>query len=202
MELEKLKSRWNTMNQAMSDAEIINMRVVKELISHKTRSAYDSIVMQNVQNIVVNLLILFVVFPYVWMNTPISKTSFAIVEVSLTIGLIPLIWKQCILAKINVTDKKCNELSKLVLQYKKICAHETFATILQACLTMVLFYVSELCFNEYYTYEISAKILIVVGLTIITLLTAFFIGLWQRRRHDELMKEIEDGLEDLREFTE
>ena len=140
MELDDLKTSWNALDKRLAETEIVNMRMVMEMVSHKTKSAYDHIVGQNIYNLVVCILIICVVFPFVYMNTPIRFISFAIVEGVMVIGLIPQIWKISLLSKFNLEDKKCSELSRLVLRYKKVCHHETIWTIAAVCLAMVAFY--------------------------------------------------------------
>ena len=44
MELEDLKTSWNALDKRLAETEIVNMRMVKEMVSHKTKSAYDRIV--------------------------------------------------------------------------------------------------------------------------------------------------------------
>ena len=75
MELEELKASWNALDKRLAETEIVNMRMVKEMIQQKTKSAYDHIVGHNVYNLVVCILIICGVFPYVYMNTPIRTLS-------------------------------------------------------------------------------------------------------------------------------
>ena len=53
MELDDLKTKWNALDKRLAETEIVNMRMVKEMVSHKTKSAYDRIVGQNIYNLVV-----------------------------------------------------------------------------------------------------------------------------------------------------
>ena len=80
MELDELKASWNAFDKRLAESDIVNLRMVKEMIAQKTRRAFDRIYGLNVYYFVVSLLILGLVFPYVYMNTPISTTSFVIVE--------------------------------------------------------------------------------------------------------------------------
>jgi hypothetical protein len=133
------------------------------------------------------------------MNTPIRTVSFAIVEGVMVIGLIPMIRKLMLLSKFDLDGKKSSELSGLVLNYKKICHNEKLWTIVLVAAAFISFYISELGFNPCYQFEVS-RVLLVVGLTLITFAVAFGIGLWQVRRHAQQLQEIERGLEELREF--
>ena len=53
MELEALKASWNKLDERLAATEIVNLRVVKEVIQQKTKSAYDGIMGQNIYNFVV-----------------------------------------------------------------------------------------------------------------------------------------------------
>ena len=119
MELDELKTSWNALDKRLEETEIVNMRIVKEMITQKTKSAYDRIMGLNIYTLVVNLLIISLVFPYIFMNTPISTSSFVIVEALILIGLTPHIKKISLLSKFNLDSKKSNELSRLLLRYKQ-----------------------------------------------------------------------------------
>ena len=202
MELEDLKTSWNALDKRLEEIEIVNMRMVKEMVSRKTKSAYDRIVGQNIYNLVVCILIICVVFPFVYMNTPIRFLSFAIVEGVMVLGMIPQIWKISLLSKFNLEDKKCSELSRLVLKYKKICHHETTWTIAGVCLEMAAFYILELGFNKEAGYVMGTRLLLPLGLTVLTFGLGFVLAKWMRSRHAQQLQEIERGLEELKEFEE
>jgi hypothetical protein len=200
MELDELKASWNAFDKRLAESDIVNLRMVKEMIAQKTRRAFDRIYGLNVYYFVVSLLIMGLVFPYVYMNTPISTTSFVIVETILVIGLYPHIKKLNLLSKFNLEDKSCHELSSLVLQYKKVCHNETYWTIAIVSIAMVAFYITELGFNQQANYVLGTRVMLVIGLTLLTFALAYVIAQWQRRRHATQMLEIEQGLEELREF--
>ena len=201
MELDDLKTSWNALDKRLAETEIVNMRMVKEMVSQKTKSAFNGIVGQNIYSFVVTFLIAAVVFPYIYINTPMRAISFAIVEAVMILGLIPIIWKLSLLSKFDMGGKSCSELSRLVLQYKQICHKQKYWVIAAVCLAMVSFYIIELGFNPTAGYVFETKrVLLVVGLTLLTIALAFVIGLWQRRRHAQQMQEIERGLEELKEF--
>ncbi len=201
MELDDLKTSWNAIDKRLAETEIVNMRMVKEMVSQKTKTAFEHIVGHNLYGAVVTLMIMCIVFPYVWMNTPITLTSFLIVEGAMAIGLIPQAQKLLLLSKFNLVEKTASELSGLVLGYKKVCHSEKLWTTFIVAAAFIAFYISELGFNTEAGYSFAAdRIAVVVGLTLLTFGVALAIGLWQRRRHAQQMQEIERGLEELREF--
>ena len=202
MELDDLKTSWNAFDKRLAETEIVNMRMVKEMVSQKTKTAFDGIMGHNIYNLVVCTLIICVVFPYVYMNTPIRPLSFAIVEGMMVIGLIPQIWKLSLLSKFDLGGKKCNELSSLVLQYKKVCHHEKIWIIAGVCLAMVAFYILELGFNKEAGYELGTRLILPLGLSVLTLGLGLVFAKWQLRRQAQQMREVERGLEELKDFEE
>ena len=202
MELDDLKTSWNALDKRLAETEIVNMRMVKEMVSQKTKTAFDGIMGHNIYNLVVCTLIICVVFPYVYMNTPIRPLSFAIVEGMMVIGLIPQIWKLSLLSKFDLGGKKCNELSSLVLQYKKVCHHEKIWIIAGVCLAMVAFYILELGFNKEAGYELGTRLILPLGLSVLTLGLGLIFAKWQLRRQAQQMREVERGLEELKDFEE
>ena len=200
MELEALKASWNKLDERLAETEIVNLRIVKEMIQQKTKSAYDRIMGQNIYSLVINVLIICGVFPYVYMNTPVQTTSFAIVEGVMIIGLIPMVWKLSLLSKFDLSCKSSSELSRLVLTYKKICHQEKVWMIGAVCLAMIAFYILELGFNTEAGYELSTRLILPLGLSMLTFALGLVFAKWQLRRHAQQLQEIERGLEELREF--
>jgi hypothetical protein len=200
MELEALKANWKAIDKRLEETEIVNLRLVKEMIQQKTRSAYDKIVGHNIYSLVVNLLIICVVFPYVYMNTPIQTSSFAIVEGVMVIGLIPLAWKLSLLSKFDLSRKSCSELSRLVLSYKKICHHEKVWMIAAVCLAMIAFYILELGFNKEAGYVLGTRLILPLGLSLLTVVLGLLLAKWQLHRHAQQLQEIEQGLKELEEL--
>ena len=156
--------------------------------------------MLNLYTCVANLFVMAVVFPYVFMNTPITITSFILVEAAMAIGLIPHVRKFVILSRFDINRKPLCELDRLILQYRKVRHREWLWTVVSISLAFTAFYVSELGFNQSVSYIFGPKVLIVVVLTLLTLAIACIIGVWQKRLHARQMADIESGLRELAEF--
>lgn len=202
MELEELKASWNALDKRLADSEIVNLRIVKEMIQQKTKTAFEHIIGQNIYSLVVNAIIISVIFPFVYMNTPISTASFAIVEGVMIIGLIPMAWKLWLLSRFDLAGKKSCELSRLMMQYKKVCHQEKTWMIAAVCLAMIAFYIIELGYNQAAGYELGTRLVLPLGLSLLTLGLGLVLAKWQLRRHAQQMQEIEQGLEELREFEQ
>lgn len=200
MELDELKAGWNVLNNRLAQSEIVNMRIVSEVITQKTRSAFDGVCRHNYYNFIVCVLIICGVFPYVYMNTPIRTFSFVVVEAAMVIGLIPQIMKLSLLSRFNLEGKRCNELMGLVLRYKKVCHQEVIWGIGEVAFAMIVFYISELAFNDQVNYEFGMKLMLPLGLSVLTFGLGYILAMWMRRRHAQQLLEIEQGLEELKEF--
>ena len=200
MELEELRASWNVLNERLAENEIVNQRIVKEMISQKTKSAFDKIYRMSIYNLFVIFFMITLVFPWIYMHTPIMPLSFAMVEVVMVIGLLLECRKVFLLSKFNMEQKSSTELMSLTLRYKKAYYEAIVWSITLVCLVMVAFYVAELGFNERAGYEISLRILLPIGLSLATCGFGYLVGLWQRRRHAAQLQEIEQGLKELKEF--
>jgi len=200
MELDELKARWNDLDRRLEENQLVNLSRMKVLIGMKTKSAFERIYRLNCFNFLVEILAICILAPFILMTTPIRVTSFVIIEAALVVGLIPQIQKLSLLSKFDLDGKKCNELCGLVLQYKLACYRERFWVIVTVSVAMVAFYISELVFNRQVDYVFGIRILMPIGFTLLTFALAYVIAQWQRRRHAQQMKEIENGLKELEEF--
>ena len=68
------------------------------------------------------------------------------------------------------------------------------------CLALIAFYILELGFNTKAGYEYSTRLLLPLGLSLLTFGLGLVFAKWQLRRHTQQLREIESGLEELREF--
>jgi hypothetical protein len=200
MELEELRASWNVLNERLAENEILNQRMVKEMISQKTKSAFDKIYHMGLYNLFVIFFMMTLVFPWIYMHTPMMFFSFAMVEVVMGIGLLLECRKIYWLSQFNMEQKSSKELMNLTLHYKKAYYEAIVWSVALVCLVLVAFYVAELGFNERAGYEISLRILLPIGLSLATCAFGYLVGLWQRRRHAAQLQEIEQGLKELKEF--
>ena len=200
MELEELKAGWNVLDARLQEQEVVNLRLVKEMITHRTQTAHEALYKLNLRNFVVAAVMICVVGPWIYAQTPISPVSFAILEVAMLVGLVPQVWKFALLSRFDLEGKQCNELWSLMLRYKQACHRETLWAVAGFALAAVAFYVSELGFNTEVHYVLSNKVVLVVVFTLLTLGLACAVGLWQHHRNEAQLREIAHGLEELKDF--
>ena len=79
--------------------------------------------------------------------------------------------------------------------YKQVCR-----TYWQKYPESIAFYIMELGFNDKAGYQLGTRLLLPIGLSLLTFALGFFVAKWQLRRHAQQIREIESGLEELKEF--
>ena len=202
MELDALKNSWNTLDKRLAETEIVNQRLVKQVVEGKTRTAYDRVYQTNLNGLIQTAVMACVVFPVICALTHLGGISVVIVEAVLIAGLIPQIWKLCLLSKFDLGGKTCSELRGLLLRYQKVYHNETVIGIIVVCLALVACYIYELGFNKSANYVLTDnRLLLMIGLILLTLALGYVLTRWQRRRHAQQLQDIEQGLKELQAFN-
>lgn len=119
MELEELKASWNILNEQLANSEMLNKRIIKEMITNRTQSAYDRLFRFDLFGLIL-VLGLCIVFPILVTTGKIvlKPLSFALLEGSVAIGLFMQLFFFSVLLRFDMEKKKICELTKLVLTYK------------------------------------------------------------------------------------
>ena len=63
MNLDEMKNSWNVLNERLEQNEILNKRIIEEMVASKTKSAYDSIYNQELRGLYILLLVALIVLP-------------------------------------------------------------------------------------------------------------------------------------------
>ncbi|MBO5225982.1 MAG: hypothetical protein J6B46_06230 [Parabacteroides sp.] len=191
MDLEKMKLGWDALNERLERNEVVNQKIIKEMISAKTKSAYSH-VYRNVKNGL--WAIIFnggVILPIVYMQGAIKVTSFAFLESVLLVGFLYQIYMMYVLSNFNLETKRVDEIMHFVLTYKKLYLYNLKYGIALVLFTIGLFFVLQ---NTFGVYSLVA--------VVIFLIISMIIGYIQNRSHRQQIKELEFGLEELREFEQ
>ena len=90
MELEELKAGWNVLNERLAQNEILNKRIIKEMIINRTQSAYERLFRFDLFGLIL-AFVMCVLFPVLVVTGKIvmQPLSFAVLEG--TIGILSLI---------------------------------------------------------------------------------------------------------------
>lgn len=193
MELEELKMSWNLLNERLEENEILNKRIIKEMITRRTESAYERLFKLNLFKLVV-VIVISLLFPvmYVAGDVGMKTLSFVLLEVTLTLGLISQIFLFSTLAKFDMEKKKTQELIKLALLYKLWARRNyTYGTALALIVLIAYWIIQEVHLMQHGF----------IGMGFI-LLYAFIVMCYQIRFYRKNIRTIEKSLEELKEFEE
>lgn len=193
MELEELKAGWNVLNERLAQNEILNKRIIKEMITTRTQSAYERLFRFDLFGIIL-LITIAILLPFldVVLRAGTKPVSFVLLEGILIIGLVT----QCILfsflAKFNMDKMKICELTRLVLKYKLWTKRNyIFGTIL-GIIVLITFYFIQ---RAYLVPDAPLRL-------VVALLFAFTIICLGGYFYKKNIRILEKGLEELREFEE
>ena len=189
MDLEQMKSGWNTLSAQLEQQNTITNRLVCEMISSRNRTNYEQIARTHRISLAVMVLMATLVLPYFTRTELIRMSSFALIEVVSFAGIAMAGSMLNTLARLGLSDRTVSQLTQDVLTYKRLYGlNQRFGTPI-ALATIGVVYTIEHAFTT------NALVPLALSLVMATI-----IGIAQSRRHNRLLQEIKQGLEELREF--
>ena len=193
MELEELKASWNILNEQLANSEMLNKRIIKEMITNRTQSAYDRLFRFDLFGLIL-VLGLCIMFPILVTTGKIvlKPLSFALLEGAVAIGLFMQLFFFSVLLRFDMEKKKICELTKLVLTYKLWMKRNTVigSWIGMAALIAFLFIEKARLVGNW---EMR-----LTGAFILASVVMFF----QTRFYLKNIRAVEKGLSELKEFEE
>lgn len=132
MNLDEMKNSWNVLNERLEQNEILNKRIIEEMVASKTKSAYDCIYNQELRGLYIILLIALIVLPVNrFLGINMKQSSFILLE---AVMFLALLFQSVILynlSKFKLNYVKVNELTRTVLKYRKFYSYnKKYGTIL------------------------------------------------------------------------
>lgn len=189
MDLEQMKSGWNTLSAQLEQQNTITNRLVCEMISSRNRTNYEQIARTHRISLAVMVLMATLVLPYFARTELIRMSSFALIEVVSFAGLAMAGSMLNTLARLGQSDRTVSQLTQDVLTYKRLYGLNQRFGVPVALATIGVVYTIEQAFTT------NALVPLALSLVMATI-----IGIAQSRRHNRLLQEIKQGLEELREF--
>lgn len=191
MNLDEMKNSWNVLNERLEQNEILNKRIIEEMVASKTKSAYDCIYNQELRGLYIILLIALIVLPvnrFLGINMKLS--SFILLE---AVMFLALLFQSVILynlSKFKLNYVKVNELTRTVLKYRKFYSYnKKYGTILGLG-SVIVFMILESRLTNPYTFLPVLAVMIVGCIYSYT----------KMKQHEQKIKEVEQGLAELKEF--
>lgn len=189
MDLEQMKSGWNTLSAQLEQQNTITNRLVCEMISSRNRTNYEQIARTHRISLAVMVLMATLVLPYFARTELIRMSSFALIEVVSFAGIAMAGSMLNTLARLGQSDRTVSQLTQDVLTYKRLYGLNQRFGVPVALATIGVVYTIEQAFTT------NALVPLALSLVMATI-----IGIAQTRRHNRLLQEIKQGLEELREF--
>lgn len=191
MNLDEMKNSWNVLNERLEQNEILNKRIIEEMVASKTKSAYDSIYNQELRGLYIILLCGLIVLPVNrFLGIDMKLSSFILLE---TVMFLALLFQLAILyslSKFKLNYMKVNELTRTVLKYRRFYSYnKKYGTILGLG-SVIVFMISESKITNPYAFVPVLTVMIVGCIYSYT----------KMKQHEQKIKEVEQGLAELKEF--
>lgn len=189
MDLEQMKSGWNTLSAQLEQQNTITNRLVCEMISSRNHTNYEQIARTHRISLAVMVVMTTLVLPYFARTELIRMSSFALIEAVSFVGIAMTCYMLNILARLRHNDRTVSQLTQDMLIYKRLYSISQRFGAPVALTTIGVVYTIEQAF--------TANALVPLALSLVMATT---IGIAQTRRHNRLLKEIKQGLDELHEF--
>lgn len=193
MELEELKTSWNILNERLEKSEMLNKRIIKEMITGRTQSAYERLFRYDLCGLILSFLIC-LLFPILTFTGQLvlKPLSFAVLEGCVAIGFLMQVFFMSVLVKFDLEKKKLCELARLAYTYKLwMKRNHVFGTGIAMCGIIAFLIIEQK--NLVAGWEVRMAV---------ALLFCFIIAFFQIRFYLKNIRAIEKGLEELKEFKE
>ena len=184
-----MKSGWNTLSAQLEQQNTITNRLVREMISSRNHTNYEQIARTHRISLAVMVVMTTLVLPYFARTELIRMSSFALIEAVSFVGIAMTCYMLNILARLGHNDRTVSQLTQDMLIYKRLYGISQRFGAPVALTTIGVVYTIEQAF--------TANALVPLALSLVMATT---IGIAQTRRHNRLLKEIKQGLDELHEF--
>lgn len=188
--MEELKAGWQVLNERLEQQEILNKRIIKEMVANRTQSAYNRLLRWDMFQFTLCFLGCLFVFIQQQHNTYIVPVSAVAIGLCLVIGAGLAMVKLWYLSRFNMETKTLSVLMRLILKYKWWMKFSyTVGTSLAVCALIFFFIVQKL-------YRVPAQV---------TLFGILFLGVipiayLEIRFFKKNVAAVTKGLQELEEF--
>ena len=193
MELEELKASWHVLNERLEKSEMLNKRIIKEMITGRTQSAYERLFKFDVLGLalVIGFCILLPVMKFVG-GVGMKPLAFALLESVIIMGAISQIIIVSILTRFDMEKRKICELTKLTLRYRLWTKMSLlYGSVLAVVATFAFLFIERDLLKG--GWEMRLVILFLIA----SVMIYYQMNFYRKNIHT-----IEKGLDELKEFEE
>lgn len=189
MDLEQMKSGWNKLSVQLEKNNTINTRIVHEMISTRNRTNYEKIARDHKFTLSVLVLLAAAALPFQARTEIIQMSSAIIIEIVLFASVAVTSYMLKLLSGFEHSYCSVEQMTHNVLIYKRVYSlNQRFGGGVAIVVIGVVYAIEQ-------AFTTNAIMALVAALV-----TAVAFGVHQTKRHNRLLKDIEDGLVELREF--
>lgn len=192
MELDKLKETWSMLEKKLEQNEILNKRIVKEMIVQRAETSWERIRKYEVCGITV-ILIAILVMAYIFPRTTLTLFTMLSIIIGLVVTLLYSIWKYFHFFKKETNYNNIVELQHTVSRYRRMILKESYLSVLLVILLFAIMIVE----NRLYNYVFP-----MVALSVTAILTPILTWLFYKMNYAKFFKEQAKCIEELKEFEE
>ena len=189
MDLEQMKLGWNKLSVQLEKNNTINTRIVHEMISTRNRTNYEKIARDHKFTLSVLVLLAAAALPFQARTEIIQMSSAIIIEIVLFASIAVTSYMLKLLSGFEHCEHTVEQMTQNVLIYKRVYSlNQRFGGVVAIVVIGVVYAIEQ-------AFTASAVMALVAALV-----AAVAFGVYQTKRHNRLLKDIEDGLVELREF--
>ncbi len=189
MNPEIMKNGWEALNEQLTNNEIVSNRIIKELVKTRTYSAYDKVWRAHCRNALSNLVVGTVIPLMTYMNGAIQMSTFILLELFMLLTAGCQLYLTRLLSKFDTCGMTPDSMLGALLRYRQAELGFRKYGAAGAVIIILTCFIIE---NSFGLYTLTATAIMLV-LGVISLPVAI-------KRHNRRISELEDGLNELREF--
>ncbi len=189
MNLEELKQSWQVLNERLAQNEVVNQRIIRDMVVNKTQTAYDKIFSDCRRELFITLLIGAFLLPLIQHFTPTRWSAFVFLESFLFVGFLYQVYSLYTLSRFDLSRMSVKSLMHTLLCYKRLYIYNMIYGIPLALLAVAIFFVLH---GVYSIYAIGMVLLF----TLINMVNIYF----SHRKHSRQIREVETTLAELQEM--
>lgn len=189
MDLEQMKSGWNKLSVQLEKNNTISTRIVHEMISTRNLTNCEKIARDHKFTLSVLVLLAAAALPFQARTEIIRMSSAIIIEIVLFASIAITSYMLKLLSGFEHSEHTVEQMTQNVLTYKRLYSiNQRFGGAVAVVVIGVVYAIEQ----AFTTNAIMALVAALVA--------AVVFGLHQTKRHNRLLKDIESGLNELKEF--
>lgn len=192
MELEMLKQEWSNLDARLSKIEEMNRKTVKELIANRTRTAVDKLLRNDIWQFLCCIFVPMLVVAGLRRGNVFTDVSYCAIVAMCMSGLPTTIYRMSQLFHYNITSAT-TDMYALVLRYRRAMAVESILFVPVCLIGSIVIGYSERAWM--FADGRSTRVIVFFVVYLIVMAFAARMGF---RRCNEILKEVENGIEELR----